>query len=239
LIATALIALLVVPSRAGAAPAAQRTGEERPNITVLGEAEMRAEPDIATVSVGVTHTAASSQEALDEVSRRLVDVIASAKALGIEDRDVQTSGLSLQPIMRQRRPGDESPPEIEAYRASNNVSLTVRDIRRASTVLDATARSGANVIGGLRFGLSNMDELRLRALGAATGEAERKARAIASAAGLSITGVISINEDSVSPPRPQAEGFALRALPVAVDAAPPVEPGELIVRARVTASYAI
>ena len=209
LIATAVVALVLVPPRVGAAPAGQRTGEERPNITVFGEAEIRAEPDLAIASVGVTHTAPTSQEAIDEVSRRLADVLASVRALGIEDRDIQTSGVSLQPIMRQRQPGDDSTPEIEAYRASSNVTITVRDIPRASTVLDAAAQSGANVISGLRFGLSNMDELRLRALGAATGEAERKARAIASAAGLVFAGVISLTEDGVSAPRTQAGAVAL------------------------------
>lgn len=220
--------------------AAQRNqADQQPMITVSGEGEVRAEPDMAVATVGVTHVAPTAQEAMDEVSRRLTAVIAAARALGIQDRDVQTSGLSLQPIFRPRPRGDEQPQEIEAYRASNNVSLTVRDLRRASSVLDAAAQNGANVIGGLRFGLSNVDELRTRALANAVANAEAKANAIAAAAGVPITSVLSIAEESVSVPRPAAQADFAAAPLGAVREAPPVEPGEMVVRVRIRASYGI
>ncbi len=221
-----------------AAPEAQqRSGEERPNIAVSGEGEVRAEPDLAVVSVGVTVVSPASQDAMDQVSLRMTDVIASARALGVQDRDIQTSGLSLQPIFRQRTRADE-PQEIEAYRASNNVSIIVRDIARAGTVLDAASRGGANVIGGVRFGLSNVDDIRRDALANAVRDAERKARAIASAAGVNITGVLSIAEEGVAVPRPVAQTDSVRGA-AAEAVAPPVEPGELVIRARVRASYGI
>lgn len=213
--------------------AANQTG-----VTVSGEGEARAEPDLAVVSVGVTHVAPAAREAMNEVSGRLAAVIAGAKDLGVQDRDVQTSGLSLQPIFRARIRGDDSPPEIEGYRASNSVSLTVRDLASASAVLDSATQNGANVIGGLRFGISNVDELRAQALAAATANAEARARAIASAAGVSLRGVISITEEGVAVPRAQAEALGLRAAP-AVDLAPPIEAGEMVVRARVRVSYSI
>jgi uncharacterized protein YggE len=127
---------------------------------------------MAIVTVGVTAVSPSSQEAMDQVSQRLTDVIASARALGVEARDIQTTGLTLQPVFRPRVRSDD-PPEIEGYRAANNVSITVRDIARAGAVLDAASRNGANVIGGLRFGLSTVDELRRQALAEAVRDAER------------------------------------------------------------------
>jgi uncharacterized protein YggE len=234
LVAIALALAMAVP--VVAAPEAQRTGDERPNIAVTGEGEVRVDPDLATVSVGVTATAPTSEEALDQASARMAQVIAATRALGVEQRDIQTSGLSLQPIFRQRvRPDD--PQEIESYRASNNVTITVRDVQRAGAVLDAASRSGANVISGIRFGLANPDAARQEALGAAVRDAERKARGMASAAGVNITGVQSIVEDNVATPQPVARAAAAPAVGEAT--APPVEPGELIVRARVRATYNI
>ena len=220
----------------GAAPEAQqRTGDERPNITVSGDGEVRAEPDMAVATVGVTAISQSPQDAMDQVSQRLADVIASARTLGVEERDIQTTGLSLQPNYRPRaRP--EDPQEIDSYRASNSVSITIRDLSRAGAVLDAASRAGANVIGGLRFGLSNTDALRQQALAAAVRDAASKARAIATAAGVNISGVISITEDSFAP---QPVARAAPALAQADAVPPPVEPGELIIRARVRASYGI
>lgn len=231
----------LLPPPAQAAPAEQAgNNTQQPTITVAGEGEVRAEPDLAVVSVGVTSIAPTAQEAMSEVNRRMAAVVAGAKALGVQDRDVQTSGLALQPVYRTRIRGDDLPPEIEAYRASNSVSLTVRDLARASTVLDSATTNGANVIGGLRFGLSNVEELRIQALARATANADAKARAIAGAAGVSIRGIMSIAEEGVSVPRPQAEAvMALRAVPAADAAPPPVEGGEMIVRARIRASYHI
>ena len=93
------------------------------------------------------------------------------------------------------------------------------------------------MISGIRFGLANPDAARQEALGAAVRDAERKARGMASAAGVNITGVQSIVEDNVATPQPVARAAAAPAVSEAT--APPVEPGELIVRARVRATYNI
>ena len=239
LIMVASIAPVWAPTADAAGPLDQAQQPQEPSITVVGEGEVWAEPDMAVVTVGVTAVASTSQEAMAEVSRRLANVIVGAKALGLQDRDVQTTGLSLQPVYRQRRGNDDAPLEIQGYRASNNVSLTVRNLSRAGAVLDSATASGANVVGSLSFSISNPQELRLQALAAATANAETRARAIASAAGVTLRGVLSISEDSVSIPRPiSADVMGLRAL--GGDAAPaPVEGGEMVIRARVRATYGI
>lgn len=211
--------------------AAQTTG-----ISVLGDGEARAEPDMAVVSVGATHVAPTAQEATDEVNRRMGAVVAAARGHGLQDRDIQTSGISLQPITRPRPGPDQRPPDIEGYRATNTVILIVRDIGRASAVLDSATSAGANVVRGLRFALSNAAELRTRALGNAVRNAAQNAREIAQAAGVGLGEVIAIVEEggvSITP-RPAAEArSALAAEPA------PVEPGELVVHARVRVTYAI
>src|SRR5439155_7716947 len=97
---------------------------------VVGEAQLHVQPDIATVTVGVTNLAATSDEAMATVSQTLTAVIAGARSLGVASRDIQTTGFSLQPIYRQqqRNQDDNTPPQITGYRASNNVSLVVRDL---------------------------------------------------------------------------------------------------------------
>lgn len=228
--------LATFSGRASAAPEAQAGVEQRPHVTVIGEGEARAEPDMAAVTVGVTVTAPSAAEAMDEVSRRLADVIASARAHGVADQDIQTTGLSVQPILR-RGPRPEDPPQVEAYRAANNVALTIRDLARASAALQATIDSGANVVGPLHFGVSNVEPVRLAALDSAARNAAAKARTLAAAAGVGITGVISIVEEGIAVPRPQAD--LARVAPAAEAVAVPVEPGELVLHARVRISYSI
>jgi uncharacterized protein YggE len=106
-------------------------------------------------------------------------------------------------------------------------------------VLDAAVAAGANSIGGIRFSVADVETPRRQALANATADAEAKARAIASAAGVNLAGVLSIVESSVSTPRPAAD-TALRSVPAAEGfTATPVEAGELVIRARLQASYRI
>jgi uncharacterized protein YggE len=227
------------PGAVAASTLSQRNNDDNHGITVSGEGEIRAEPDIALVTVGVTHTAPTSQEAMDDVSRRQTAVIAAARALGIESRDIQTTGLSLSPVYRPR-PRSDDIPEIEAYRASNNVSLTIRDLRRISAVLDAMLTSGANTVGNLRFSFANPEALRLQALSNAIANAEAKAQALAAVAGVTMTGVLAIQEESISMPTPQAQADFVRAAPAMAPApAPPVESGEMVIRARVRVTYGL
>jgi uncharacterized protein len=222
------------------AATAQNNSQPPPSINVSGEGEVRAEPDLAVVSVGVTAVQPTSQGAMNEVNGKLAAVVAAVRALGVESRDIQTSGLSLQPIYRPRGPRDDAPPEIEAYRASNGLTITVRNIDQAGPVLDAANANGANVFNGVRFGLSNVDELRMQALALATSNAGAKAQAIANGAGVRITGVLQLAEEGVAVPRPAAVSDTGRAgFAQAPEAPAVVEAGEMVVRARVRAQYSI
>jgi hypothetical protein len=170
-----------------------------------------------------------------DVNRRVNAVIDGVKAQGVAERDIQTSGLSLQPIQRNRPSGDQSPPEIEAYRASNNVVVTVRTISRAGPILDSATANGANVIGGLRFGFSDPDRIRAQALANAVRVARTYAEEMARAGNVQLGEVIAIAEEGTGSPVPRVETQALRSS----DASTPVQPGELTVRTRVRVTYAI
>src|SRR5262249_39547466 len=155
-----------------AAPTEQQSTRDVAQITVTGDGEVRAEPDQATISVGVSQTGTTSGEAMDAVNRAMASVIASVKALGVADRDIQTSGLSLQPVYRSTQRSNDQPPEIVGYRASQNLTVTVRNLSQAGPVLDAAVAAGANTIGGIRFGISDVEPLKRQALANATVDAE-------------------------------------------------------------------
>ena len=198
------------------------TNATRPNLSVSGDGEAKAEPDLAILTVGATALAPTAEAAMADVNRRVNAVIDGIKAQGVAERDIQTSGLSLQPIQRNRPSNDQSPPEIEAYRASNNVVVTVRTISRAGAILDSATANGANVI-------------RAQALANAVRVARGYAEEMARAGNVQLGEVIAIAEEGAGSPLPRAETQALRSS----DASTPVQPGELTVRARVRLTYAI
>lgn len=226
---------LLAPAAHGA-PMAQDSGTSRPSLSVSGEGDARAEPDLAVVTVGAAAIAPSAEAAMADVNRRVAGVIDAVRSVGIAERDIQTSGIALQPIQRPRPGPDQAPPEIEGYRASNSVVVTVRIVSRAGLVLDAAMANGANQVGGLRFALSDPEEARARALDKAVRNARAQAEVMAQAAGVRIEGVISMSDEGGAPrPIPAAGVVELRA----AEAPTPVQPGELTVHARVRVTYAI
>jgi uncharacterized protein YggE len=185
-------------------------------ITVTGEGQVEARPDMATVSLGVTTRAATAAEAMAANSVQLALVLEQLRASGIEERDVQTSGLSLSPDWQQ--PQGQATPEITGYVASNMLTVRVRALDGLGKVLDTAVSDGANTFNGLTFGLQDpepsMNEARRRAVADAMGRAEL----LATSAGVKLGRIVSITEGGgMGGPVPmyRMQSDAAAAVPVA------------------------
>ena len=193
-------------------------------ITVAGEGEVKGLPDIAYINVGVQTARPTAKEAQAETSQLMNAIVAKLKSMGVADKDMQTFGISIYPMMD--RPGT-----VTRYQASNQVRITVQDIAKTGELFDAAIASGANTGGQIQFGFKDDSKMRLDALTAATRSAREKADAIAKGLGVSISGVESATEEFVYAP-----GLTRDAMPAVaskgMDAAP-VMGGELSVTARV------
>ncbi|KRG69060.1 SIMPL domain-containing protein [Pseudoxanthomonas dokdonensis] len=189
-------------------------------LNVSAQAEASRVPDVATLSAGVVTQAADGNAAMRQNAEQMSQVTAAIKKAGIPDRDVQTSGVNLNP---QYRYADNEAPKITGYQASNTVNLKVRDVTRLGEVLDALAAVGANQINGPSFEIDKpepvYDEARLAALEKAQARAQTYARAL----GLRVRRIVSISEGG-------GGGFQPRPMMMAkaMDRAEstPVAPGE-------------
>jgi len=196
-------------------------------------------PDVAYVNLGVQSDGQTARQAMDANSTAMAAAIDAIKKTGIPENNIRTTGINLTPLMSQPRPGDQAPPAVVGYRATNSVVVTVENVARVGDVLDAAVTAGANTAGGVRFAIKDENALRQRALQSAGQAARAKADAIASSLGLRVTGVQSVVEESGGTPV-GAETRALSAQAANAAPAPPVQPGELTlrVRIRVTFTYA-
>lgn len=238
----AMAALLVVPMGAGVAPgfpthAAMAQGAapaEMPrSLAVSGTGRVDLAPDMAMVRIGVTHQDRIAAQAMRQTSDAVAAMFARLAALGVAARDIQTSGLSLNPVWRDRT-GQQGQPAPWGFEASNVVSLRLRDMAALGEILDALVADGANRLDGVSFGLqdpeSAMDEARRRAVA----EARRKAELFAEAAGVTLGQVISLGESGGGIPRPQMmEMASMRADSV------PVAAGEVGISATVQMIFAL
>jgi uncharacterized protein YggE len=215
-------ALLTAPALAQTEPPAA--------ISVTGEATVSVPPDLAEVDGGVTSEARTAREASDANNVAMGKVLSALKAAGIAEKDFQTSRLSLQPQYAPKPPG---PSAVVGYRASNHVTIRLRDVSKVAGVIDTLVTAGANEIGGINFMVSNASKLLDEAREQAIADARRKAEIYAKAAGVTLGAPLGISEGGSPGPVFRAK----MAAPLA--AAAPVAQGEETLHLTVSVSWAI
>lgn len=214
-----------------AAPGSQQPTTKDPGISVTGEGVVYAQPDIATINVGVLSEGRTAQEVQENNGRVMNAVVEAITQLGIDKKDIRTGWISLYPQ------NDRNGQQITGYRASNSVTVTVRDLSKAGTVLDNAVKAGANTSYSISFGFSDDSRYRNDALKQAVAAARSRAEAMASAAGLSIKGVVSLSDELVSIPGRYDATTAPAAAPGAESSKTVIEPGQQAVRVRVHVIY--
>jgi uncharacterized protein len=216
--------LLATPALAEAEPPA--------TISVSGEATVSVPPDMAEIDGGFTSEAKTAREASDSNNAAMGKVLLALKAASIEAKDIQTSRLSLQP-QTQNTPNRSGPPSIIGYRASNHVTIRLRDVTKVASVIDMLVGAGANDIGGINFMVSAASKLLDQAREQAFADARRKAEIYAKAAGVMLGTPLSISEGNASVPVFRSK------MALAPMAAAPVALGEETLSVTVNVSWAI
>lgn len=228
-IAASMIALcaLAAPARAEGDHAAPRT------ITVVGAGEASAAPDMAMLNIGVETEGATAGEALRKNSAQMEATVKSLKDAGVDRKDIQTSNLSVGAKYDYSR--NDGPPRIIGYEARNAVTVKIRDVAKAGTIIDKTVSVGANRLDSISFGFTDPKSLANKARKAAVEDAKERAALYAGAAGVTLGPVLQISESSSEAPGPRPMVARMAESAKAV----PIEIGESSISASVTVIYAI
>lgn len=226
------LALAAVTATWLAAPALAQTMPP-PAISVTGEATVSVAPDLAQIDGGVTSDAKTAREASEANNAAMSKVLLALKGAGLDEKDYQTSRLSLQPQFAANNKPSERASGIISFRASNRVTVKIRDVTKVANMIDVLVGAGANEIGGINFTVTqaskHLDEAREKAIA----DARRKAAIYAKAAGVTLGEPISISEEGA--PTPVFRGKM--AAPMAAGAQ--VAPGEETLSVTVSVSWAI
>ena len=223
--ATILAAALASPALAQAEPP--------PSISVTGEGTVSVPPDLAQIDAGVASDAKTAKEAAEANNVAMGKVLAALRGAGIDEKDYQTSRLSLQP---QYAPNRAGPQAVTGYRASNRVTIKVRDLTKVAGVIDTLVAAGANDIGNVGFTVSQPSKLLDEAREKAVADARRKAEIYAKAAGLTLGAPLDITEGGA--PTPMFRSKMVAAAPMAV-AGTPIAQGEETLSVSVSMTWAI
>jgi uncharacterized protein len=227
-----VIACLVALAPSGVSAQSARVGK----IQVIGRATVDVVPDIVSVTIGVSKRAPTAAAALDQnsaVTRKVVDF---SKKFGIPDQDIQTVAVNLTPMFKPVRDADgTSRQEPDAFVATNNIRVRLREIARVGDYLGQVVEQGATHIGAVQFGVSNPESAADEARAKAVEDAVQRAQRLAAAAKVRLGPILEI----VHPPRSGRGPSTQMELATRSAAAVPVEAGGLRVGAEVEITWAI
>ncbi|MBY5327653.1 SIMPL domain-containing protein [Rhizobium leguminosarum] len=234
-----MTALLALPLAAAAPAFAQEAKPREPVISVTGDGESSVAPDMAVVNLAVVKQAKTAREALDENNKAMNDVLAALKSGGIAERDLQTSGFSIQPQYNYPQPvdGQQQQPQLIGYQTINSVTVRLRDLAKLGTVIDQSVTLGINQGGEIQFTNDKPDAAIEEARKAAVADAVKRAKTLSEAAGVKLGRILEINEN-VPRAMPQPV-YRATMMKEASDAAVPVQGGENNYNVSVTVTFAI
>jgi len=221
---------------------AQSVGlDDVPRLTVRGEALLYKPADQLRVRVGVVTQAAEATAAVKENSRRMADVISAIKKAGLDKNEYETGRFSIRPLYsrRPRQANAEWVRQIVGYEVNNTLAIRTKKLALAGKLIEGANNAGANSVDDIRFDLADPRTHRAEAIAAATANARSDAAVLSHAADVRLVRIIAIQlgEGGYRPPMPtmvRAEAMAAVAAP-----APPIQPGDVTVRASVTMIYEI
>jgi len=232
---TALLLAALASALSLTGPARAQSAAEFAATTVSLSAvgQTTATPDRASLSLGVTAKAPTAAQALQQDSQAMTQVLAALRGLGVQDRDIRTSGLNVQ---GQYTFAPNQPQRLTGYQASNRLTVAVQDISRLGPLVDAAVAAGATEVSGINFALKDAkgaeDQARLEAIKAVAAKAELYAKA----AGYRVARLVTLSEGEGASPRVRGvvEDVVVTGSRIA---STPIAGGDIDVRVQVNAVY--
>ena len=203
-------------------------------LDIVAEAEVSATPDIGQITAGVVTIAPTAGQAMKDNATKMNALFTAIKAQGVAEKDLQTSGFSINP---QYVYAENQAPRIQGYEARNTVTIRLRDLDKIGPTVDLLVGQGANDVNGPNFVVDDNAALLNQARVEALAKAKAQAELYAKETGLKVKRIISISENASSPMPVRPMMMAKMAGAEMADAATPVAPGEVKLNLSVSIAY--
>jgi uncharacterized protein YggE len=223
--------VLALPGLAAAAEVPLRI------VSVTGSGEVKAQPDMAYLTLGVDARRPTLNEARAEVNATVEKILALTRELKIEPRHVDSTRLNVQPDYRW----DEktSRQVLLGYVVNRQVEIELRDLDKLGPLLERAVTAGANQVSSPRLDSSKRKELERQALANAVEDARLNADALARAAGTRLGPVQNLSAGGGGPQPVFMQRGMVAAAPMADAAEKSYAPSEMNFSATVSAQYTI
>jgi len=209
-------------------------------ITVSGEAELFAVPDIATITFNVTEEAGELSDAQESVTETMNGLLEALRDQGIEEEDIKTQNYSSNPRYEYNRKTGER--TLTGYEVRHSVLVKIRDIDEAGTVIALLGSYDVDNMYGPNFSIDDPEELQEDARAEAIEDAKKEAKRLAKELDVRLGKLISYNEGGHAPYMMKAEmSMAAMSMDMVEESftVPELPAGEQSITANVSLTYKI
>ncbi len=215
-------------------PFSQSNEETKKTIAVTGVGEVKAQPDMATITIGVRTENKELVPAQQENKDRMKDIYAILKEFKIDEKDMKTVNYNVYPEQQYDRNTNSS--TLRAYVVTNNVEVTIRDLEILGSIIDQVTAKKANMIHNIQFDISNKEELRNKALEEALIHSEQKAKSMMGVFKVKNISPIKIQETYQTMYNGPQYSYKEMAMDMN-EASTPISSGEMNIKATVYVEY--
>lgn len=214
------------------------TNPQNTGIWVSADGEVMADPDLATLQLGIEAHAKTVEQAQADAAASMDAVMSALKAAGIDEKDIQTSYYSIYP--NQRWDPDTEEYIVTGYRVSNMVTVKMRDLQKVGDTIDSVATAGGDLtrIQGISFSVEDPTTYQVEARKEAFDRAKAKAEQMAQLSGVTLGEVTYMTESFgyISPIRVSMDAYAEKSMG---SASTPISPGEQEITANIQLAFEI
>jgi uncharacterized protein YggE len=230
-ILSGLLAALAIP----AGPALAEDG--RPGtVSVDGQGQVTAQPDMARTTLGVEARSPRLTEARTTVTAAVDRLLALTRELGIDPKYVNATGLDVRPDYTWNQQAQKQ--ELQGYVVSRQVGVELRDLDKLGTLMERAVSAGANQVSGPSLDSTRRKELERQAMTLAVQDARLNAETLARAAGAELGAVRTLNASS-SPPQVPMYRMAADMAAAAPQPEATYQAGDMTFTASVSAEYGL
>lgn len=221
---------------------------ERNIITVSGEGEVFAIPDIAKFSFTVKEEAKTVASAQELATEKMNKVLAFLKKSGVADKNIKTANYNIYPRYEwwTREAGclgincpSNQERRLVAYEVSQNISVRLEQIEMAGEILAGIGALEVSNVSGLNFEIDDKDTLERQVRQNAIAEAKEKAKQLARDLGVNLVRIVSFSTAGANV-YPMYYGAEMtKSLGASAVAVPEIPIGENEIKATVQITYEI
>lgn len=203
-------------------------------ISVTGTAEINLPPDEVTLRMGIDTQDKDLAVAKSKHDARSKKVIALARSVGVEAKDISTTMLSMEPDY-----SEEKVPRFLGCEVSQTIAITLKDLSKYESLMTKLLDAGVNRVSGIDFHLADPRKIREEARAKALHAAKEKATAMAAELGQTIGKPWEIieAESGWHGSGETANSVGRYAAPQVSDSGSSVAPGEVTIRVSVNVSF--